>query len=188
MRRMLALAGVSISLAVAADRAYDSARRKIDMIAEERARPGSRVWLSLAELDAYARVTALEAAPKGLRNPRLELGYGAAVGSALIDFSLLRQSAGAAPNPLVAWFLSGERPVRAEARIESGGRRATVHIQKVTLASLTVHGSPLDFLIENFLLPRYPDAVIGRPFELQHNMERFEVSPKGVNVVIGPRR
>lgn len=188
MVRMVALAGLSLAMACAADPLYESAKRKIDMVQEDRARPGSHVWLSLAELNAYGRKAALDVAPQGLRNPRLELGNGAAAGSALIDFLKVRQIKGPAPNPLLAWFLSGERPVRAEARIESGGGRATVHLQKVTVSWMTAQGAVLDFLIENFLLPFYPDAKIGTPFELKHNVERFEISPAGVNVIIAPAR
>ena len=42
----------------------------------------------------------------------------------------------------------------------------------------------LDFLIQNFLLPRFPDAKIGRPFELGHGIDRLEVRPNEVRVVI----
>jgi len=188
MWRILVLAWLSWSLVSAADPAYQNAKRKIEMIREDRAKPGSKVWLSLAELNAYGGASALEAVPKGLRNPQLELGTGAAAGSALIDFLKVRELKGPAPNPLVAWFLSGERPVRAEVRIESGRGRATVHLQKVTVGRVTAQGAVLDYLVENFLLPNYPDAKIGTPFELRHNMERFEISSKGVNVVIAPKR
>jgi hypothetical protein len=188
MWRMVALAGLSLGVACGVDPVYESAKRKIALVREDRAQPGSRVWLSLAELNAFGKNAALEAVPHGLRNPRLELGNGAAAGSALIDFLKVRQIKGPAPNPLVAWFLSGERPVRAEARIESGRGRATVHLQKVTVSWMTAQGAVLDFLIENFLLPFYPEAKIGTPFELKHNVERFEISPAGVNVVIAPKR
>ena len=182
------LAGLSVVLASAADPAYESAKRKLEAIQEDRARPGSRVWLSLAELNAYGRQAALTVAPQGLRSPRLELGNGAAAGSALIDFLKVRELKGPAPNPLVAWFLSGERPVRAEARIESGGGRATVYLQKVTVSWATAQGAALDFLVQNFLLPFYPEAAINKPFDLKHNVDRFEISPAGVNVVIAPKR
>jgi hypothetical protein len=175
-------------MACAVDPLYESAKRKIELVQEDKAKPGSRVWLSLAELNAYGKNAALTAAPQGLRNPRLELGNGAAAGSALIDFLKVRQIKGPAPNALVAWFLSGERPVRAEARIESGHGRATVRLQKVTVSWLTAQGAVLDFLIENFLLPFYPQAKIGTPFDLKHNVDRFEISPAGVNVVIAPKR
>jgi hypothetical protein len=44
----------------------------------------------------------------------------------------------------------------------------------------------LDFLIQNFVLPYYPDAKIGQPFELAHRIDRLEVRPGEVRVVIAP--
>jgi hypothetical protein len=38
------------------------------------------------------------------------------------------------------------------------------------------------------VLPFYPEAKIGTPFDLKHNVERFEISPAGVNVIIAPER
>ena len=38
-------------------------------------------------------------------------------------------------------------------------------------------GAPLDFLVQNFLLPFYPDATIDQPFALADNVDRIEVTP-----------
>jgi hypothetical protein len=43
----------------------------------------------------------------------------------------------------------------------------------------------LDFLIQNVLLTQYPNAVVGRPFELGHHIEKLDVQPAAVGVVIG---
>jgi len=48
-----------------------------------------------------------------------------------------------------------------------------------------VDGKTLDFLIQNFLLPLYPDAAVGRPFELGHRIEKLDVQPGAVGVWIG---
>ncbi len=166
MFRPLFLAALGAALACAADPHYESARQKIQLIQEDRAKPGSRVWLSAAELDAY----------------------GSATGSGLVDLLKVRQAKGPAPNPLAAWMLAGEHRVRVDARIDSGSGRATVHLMRVTVGWVTAQGAVLDFLIENFFLPNYPDAIIGTPFDLHHNVDRFEISPAGVNVVIAPKR
>jgi hypothetical protein len=34
-------------------------------------------------------------------------------------------------------------------------------------------------------LAMYPDAAVGRPFELGHRIERLDVQPAAVGVVIG---
>jgi hypothetical protein len=43
----------------------------------------------------------------------------------------------------------------------------------------------LDYLIRNYLLPNYPQAKVGQWFELGHRMDRLEIKPAGVTVVIG---
>jgi hypothetical protein len=54
----------------------------------------------------------------------------------------------------------------------------------VDLSNATISGKTLDFLIENFFKPQYPDAKIGEPFELGYSMERIEIQPSGVRVVM----
>ncbi|HSW49618.1 MAG TPA: hypothetical protein VLH09_05550 [Bryobacteraceae bacterium] len=173
---------------VAADAGYESARRKIEMIEEDRAAPGSRIWLSVVELNAYARREIAEQVSQGLRNPKLELGPGQAAGSALVDFLKIRELKGPPPNVLLSWFLSGEKPIRATARIHSARGQATVHVQQVTISGISARGAVLDFLIEHFLLPFYPEAKIGRPFQLKHNVDRLEIGPAGVAVVMAAIR
>jgi hypothetical protein len=82
-------------------------------------------------------------------------------------------------------LLDGERPVSVTARIRSGGGKATVDVQSVEISGLTIDGKTLDFLIQNFLLAMYPDAVVGKPFDLRHRIDRLEIQPGSVGVVIG---
>lgn len=176
------------ALALPADLTYESASRKVASIEEDRAAPGARIWIGLKELNAYASVAALQVVPKGLRNPRLVLGQGSAVAYANVDLLQVQEIKGAPPNPLLAWFLSGERPLEIKARIQSGQGRATVYLDEMSLSGIAARGVVLDFLVENFLLPFYPTAATGRPFALKHNVERLEIAPAGVTVVIATRR
>ena len=187
MVRALMVMAVFSAVATGADQSYQSAKYKIDLIEEDRAAPGSRIWLSVAELNAYARIEAAKVVPQGLRNIRLELGQGSATGSALVDFLKVRGMAGPSPSRLITWFLAGERPVRVTASIESSGGRATVIVRQVTVSGMTAGGAVLDFLIANFFLPFYPQAKIGQPFDLKHGVERFEISPAGVNVFLAAK-
>ena len=45
-------------------------------------------------------------------------------------------------------------------------------------------GAPLDFLVQNFFRPFYPDAKIDQPFALAGNVERIEVTPAEARVYI----
>jgi len=187
MVRALIVMAVFSAVAGGADQNYQSAKYKIDLIEEDRAAPGSRIWLSLAELNAYARIEAAKVVPQGLRDPRLELGQDSATGSALVDFLKVRELGGPPPSRLIAWFLAGERPVWVTATIESGRGRATVTVRQVTVSGMTAGGAVLDFLIANFFLPFYPQAKIGQPFDLNHGVNRLEVTPAGAWVFMAAK-
>jgi hypothetical protein len=161
---------------------YTSAKQKIDSIEGGRLRAGSRVHLTYPELAAWVA----HEAPPGVRNPQLRAtSQGVAVGSAIIDFGKVGRSQGHEPNWLMSKLLDGERPVTVTASIRSSGGQATVDVQRVEISGLAIDGAKLDFLIRNVLLPMYPNAAIGRPFELGDRIERFDVQPAGVGVLIG---
>ena len=124
--------------------------------------------LSERELNAWVANELMQFAPQGVRDPRLEVGHGSASGSALIDFVKVRQAQGKPPGWLASKLLSGERPVRVTTRIRSGAGQATVDVERVEISGIAVEGRMLDFLIENYLAPNYPEAKIGKPFELGH--------------------
>lgn len=171
-----------ITIAASAYDSYFSAQQKFATIEAERLRPGSRVDLTYPELEAWVA----HEAPNGVRNPRIQVtAPGIATGSALIDFVKVRRAQGAEPGWLMSKLLEGERPVSVTARIRSSYGNATVDLERVEISGITIDGSTLDFLIQNVLLPLYPNAAIGKPFALSHRIERLNVAPAAVGVVIG---
>lgn len=181
--RTLALSSLAFAaLAFSPVENYATAKHKFDLIDSERLRPGSRLSLTERELNAYVA----HEAPQGVRNTKLEIvSPGLAVGSAMIDFGQVRRAQGHPPGWLMSKLLDGERPVSVTARIQSSDGHATVQVQRVEVSGVQIDGSTLDFLIQNVLLPIYPDAVVDRPFELGHHIERLDVQPAAVGVVIG---
>jgi hypothetical protein len=170
-----------VAVAAAYD-SYLSAKQKFAVIETERLHAGSRVDLTYPELEAWVA----HEAPDGVRNPRIQVtAPGIATGSALIDFAKVRRAQGAEPGWLMAKLLEGERPVSVTARIRSAYGTATVDLQRVEISGITIDGATLDFLIQNVLLPLYPNAAIGKPFELSHHIERLSVAPAAVGVLIG---
>ena len=170
-------------LAAAAYTEYASACRKLELIESARLARGARVELTAAELNAWVAREA--AALDGVRNPRLQLGADTATGEALIDFGRVRRAQGYHPGWLMGKLLDGERPVKVTARIHSSAGTARVDVERVEISGAVIEGRALDFLIDNVLLPNYPDAAIGRPFELGHRIERLDVQSRAVGVVIG---
>jgi hypothetical protein len=130
-----------------------------------------------AELNAWVRAKAPEVVQDGFRQPRLVLGNGEATATALIDFLKVGRASGVETNWLVARLIEGEKLVKARATIRSAHGQATVHVLSVEVGGLAVTGAPLDFLIQNFLLPLYPDAKIDEPFELEDKVDRIAITP-----------
>lgn len=179
--RLLAPLLVATALA-AAYTDYASCKRKIDLIESNGLRPGTRLELSPGELNAFVQ----HEAPPGVRDPRLRiLAPEIAIGSAMVDFGKLRRAQGHPPGWLMSKLLDGERPVSVTARIRSDAGHATVDVQRVEISGIEIDGRTLDFLIQNFLLALYPNAAVGRPFELGHNIRKVQVEPRSVGVLIG---
>ncbi len=185
MKRRTLFALPLAMLLVAADGGYSSAKQKFALIESDRAQPGSRIFLSSQELNAYVREGLMPQFPPGIREPLVQPGNGTATASAMIDFLKVRQAQGKPPGWLMARLLEGERPVKVVGIIESGGGRAKVDVQSVEISGMTIDGPMLDYLIRNYLLPNYPQAKVGQWFELGHRVERLEIKPAGVTVVIG---
>lgn len=185
MRRKWTISLLFVAAAVAAAAAYteySSARQKIDSIESGRLPSGSRVNLTYPEIAAWVA----HEAPPGVRNPQVRVTTpGVAIGTALVDFAKVSRSQGREPGWLLNKLFSGEHPVSVTAHIRSGSGRATVDVDRVEISGLAIDGRTLDFLIQNVLLPLYPTAAIGRPFELGDRIERFDVHPAGVAVHIG---
>jgi hypothetical protein len=179
------LLGLLIPLLGAPSSDYLSAKRKLDLIESDKLRPGSRVTLTAKELNAYVVNEVAESYAQGVREPKVELGNGSATGAALIDFLKLRQASGKESGWVMQKLLAGERPVRVTARIKSGSGRAVVDVERVEISGVAIDGKMLDFLIRNYLIPQFPEAKIGEPFELAHNVDRLEIAPDAVGVVLG---
>ncbi len=178
---MLALAAVAPLCATDAN--VERALTKLDLIESGRAKRGSAIVFTPAEMNAWAR-TRVPAMYQGIRDPSVELGSGAAGGSAFVDFLKLRQGEGLPTNSLLARLIEGERPLKVSIRFESAGGRATAYLTRLELSGVAITGTALDFLVNQFFLHLFPDAKVNRPFDLPDNIDRIDIRPDGVHVTI----
>ncbi len=159
-------------------------RQKLDLLRSGHATPGSTITFTSHELNAYARWALPAYLPHGVREPRLELGNGSATATAMVDFLQVRQGAGQTTNWFLSKLIEGEHPVRVSASIRSSRGRATVYLNRVEISGVAVSGSTLDFLIDNFFHPLFPEAKINQPFELEDHVERIDVRPDAARAVV----
>ena len=162
----------------------DSAQHKLELIEQDRVPRGTVVVLGTDELNLYVREKIAHSFRQSIRGARLDLGAGRTTGFAYIDFPKLGQAMGRPLGRLMSWLLEGERPVRVEAHIRSSGGWAQVDLDRVEVSGFSISGSALDYLIRNFVHPHYPDAIVGRPFALAHHVDRLDVRPTEVRVVM----
>jgi hypothetical protein len=178
-----AVLGIGAACLSAADPAFERAWNKLDLIESGRARPGSVFVFTPAEMNAWARARVPQEI-EGVRDPRIELGNGAATGYALIDFVKMRQGEGIPTNPLLARLISGERPVKVTVRLASAAGRCTAYLTGMEINGVSASGQVLDALVNWFFKPLFPGAKINEPFDLRDGIERIEVRPDGVRVAM----
>ena len=183
--RAIAIFLASANLVMAASPAYYSARRKLDIIEENRAPAGAVYTFTKAEIEAWAAVRLPQDIPEGFRNATVDLGNNVATGHALIDFMRLRQARGAPKNWFIDRLLEGERPVAVMVEVRSASGTCTVFLRSVEISGIAATGSVLDFLVRNFFLSMYPDAKINEPFKLDDRIDSVTIRPNAVYVKIG---
>jgi len=187
IRFLMTCALVSIAAASASRSDYLSVMRKFSTIEHYRSKPGSRVPISSRELNAYIATELPQVAPDGIRDPSVELhGGNIATGRAKINFVRIQHARGKASNWLMGTLLNGEHDVAVTARVDSANGIATVHLQLVEVSCVPLEGAALDFVIQHYLLPNYPNARIDQPFQLHYKMDHFEVQP-GIAYVVMQR-
>jgi len=188
VRFSLAIFGVIAMLTAplgrAADPLYESAQRKLDLISSGKAKPGSTIVFTLAEINAWAQVSVPATVPQGIRDERVELGTGTGSGYALVDLLKMRQAKGQDSGWFMTKMLEGERPLKVSIRLESGGGRCTVYLSEVVLGGVVANGSLLDYMVHTFFLPLYPMAKIDQPFDLDFNMDRIDIRPDAIRVTM----
>ena len=184
--KLLRFGALAIALCVAVQASLDSGQRKVNMI--ERSRwphtgaiaftPGELLALGMSQIDASA--------PGAISEPTLHLEPDGARATALVDFDVLKglnhSTKSSNKNWLFSRLISGKQPVTVSAHITSGHGRMTVRPTAVSVSGYAISGGALDFLVQNFVIPEYPDAVIGKPFALPPNVGKVELSPKSALV------
>jgi hypothetical protein len=156
---------------------------KLNFLFSGQALPGSVIPFPLDEVDAWVRVR-IPARYPGVRTPKVVLGMGTITGTAMIDFAKVMEGQGKPLGTAGALMAGGEHPVLVAVRLESSGGKTVVTPTRVEISGVAATGSLLDFMVKTFLLPLFPDAKIGQPFELGLDMDRLEVRPDGVRVTI----
>ncbi len=167
----------------ARDAAAHSAQRKFDHIEQngKLAHPDpTPTVLTEHEINAWFSSGQADL-PAGVRHLQLQADPGVIHGTADVDFDQVTGGRYSA-NPLMSLF-SGVHQVTADAHAEGVNGIGQVHIDSVSLDGVAVPRVALEYFVDRYIHPKYPDLGIDSTFKLPSKIDRADVGSHEVTVV-----
>ncbi len=156
--------------------AYMSMDKKIAAIESNSSNPPAQpqtTTVTQDELNAYLNEGGVTV-PKGLSNIKIAFSPGNLHASSQVDFDQLSEGHGGG-NPIFSALFSGTHDVEADAQASGSGGQGTVTLQTVKLDGVTVPKSALEYLIQHYVKPKYPQAGMTSTFALPDNIQSAAV-------------
>lgn len=148
-----------------------SLQRKLDYIQQngKRAHPDQRpTVMTEEEINDYMASGHVKL-PQGVKKVTFEGESGVMTGVATIDFDEIRAGQRSS-NPLLSIF-NGTHVVRVEADAAAAGGIAKVHVRTVSLDGVNVPRIALEYFINKYLKPKYPNVGMDSEFQLQDRID-----------------
>jgi len=161
--------------------AYLSMDKKIAAIETNSSNPPAQpqtTTISQDELNAYLTEGGVTI-PKGLSNVKIEFSPGTVHASSQVDFDQLSQGHGG-ENPIFSALFAGTHDVEADSQASGSNGQGTVTIETVKLDGVPVPKSALQYLIQHYVKPKYPNAGMTSTFNLPENIETATVQQSQV--------
>lgn len=162
--------------------AYTSMEKKIAILEAGPNDASQTVNLTQDELNAFLNEGGVQL-PKGLSNVKFDLRPGVARATSEVDFDQLSEGHGGGGNPIFSVLFSGTHDVEAEAQASGTNGEGTVTIQSVKLDGVQVPKSALEYLIQHYVKPKYPQAGMTSTFELPVKIDAATVQQGQVELV-----
>lgn len=180
VKRLLALLLVWMPLG-----AVVTARSRMDAISAGRVRAGTVETFRVPELEEVGRLELSKSMPGVVSELHLTVSEGWAEGVGNVDFLRL-QSALSGEEAGFLWkrILNGKRPVTVRVRVSSGGGKAKVDVERVSVSGISLEGAGLEFVLRAYVRAVFPDAVPGEWFPLDSHVESVSLHPARVAVVV----
>jgi len=128
-------------------------------------------WLSSGEADL----------PKGVRRLQLQADPGIIHGTADVDFDQVTGGRYSA-NPLMSLF-SGVHQVMAEAHAQGANGMGQVHVDSVSMDGVAVPRIALEYFVDHYIHPKYPNLGIDSTFKLPNKIDQAEVGSHQVTII-----
>lgn len=150
---------------------YRSADKKIaamDAYDAGTSRAGQATVLSDAEINAYFAEGGVKW-PDGVSDVKIDDQPAVVNGSGQVDFDQVTAK-NRSNNPMLALF-SGVHTVRVTAQVAGIKGRASVKVQSVSLDGLEIPRAALEFFVQKYLQPKYPEADLDTVFGMPDRID-----------------
>ena len=131
--------------------------------------------LTEREINAYLASGRVQL-PTGVRSVRFTGQNGVMDAVARVDFDAITAKS-RSPNPLLSLF-SGVHDVHAAANASASGGRGRVHINSIEIDGVTVPRVALQFFIDHYLRPKYPDVGMDSVFSLPDRIDTARIGDR----------
>ncbi len=162
--------------------AYLSMDKKIAVIETNSSNPPAQpqtTTITQDELNAYLTEGGITV-PKGLSNVKVEFSPGTVHASSQVDFDQLSEGHNGGGNPIFSALFSGTHDVEADGQASGTNGQGTVTIETVKLDGVPIPKSALQYLIQHYVKPKYPNAGITSTFNLPEKIETATVQQSQV--------
>ncbi|MSO20114.1 MAG: hypothetical protein EXQ56_06555 [Acidobacteria bacterium] len=141
-----------------------------------------RIHVSQQESNSLLALDLAGAYPNGVSAVEVEFQSGRVLGTAQLDFDLLKQSA-PTPVPLVwQYLLFGQHALRVEGQLSGTNGQGEFKLEAVTLNGYPVPQILIDALMSIFMTPRFPSVKLDEPFSLPYSIDSLTVLPGRIEV------
>ncbi len=166
------------------EQAATQMEQKLAVILENAAKPSgpTTVYLSEQEVNSYFRYRMGAKIPVGVSDVTLDFRPDRPSGTAIVDFDQVKAASKKRVNAVLDYLLSGRKPVAVTGHFTSSAGQGLFHLEEVSIGGFTLRGALLDTVIRHFVVPRYPNVAIDRPFQLPANIEQIAVEEGRVRV------
>jgi hypothetical protein len=111
--------------------------------------------------------------PQGVKKVTLQGRSGVVEGFVNVDFDEIRAGQHSS-NPLLGIF-SGRHMVHVEGNASGSGGQGKVHVRNVAIDGVDVPRMALEFFVEKYITPKYPNVGLDSEFQLPNRIDMATV-------------
>jgi hypothetical protein len=119
--------------------------------------------------------------PQGVKKVRLQGQSGKVTAFLTVDFDQLRENQRSS-NPFMSLF-SGTHDVTVETDAAGSGGQGKVHVRTVSLDGTEIPRMALQFFVERYLTPKYPNVGLDSQFNLPNRIDAATVAYHKISLV-----